>query len=238
MSWVAVAIGGSAVIGAVASSKASNKAAGAAQQSSDASIAENARQFDLVRSDTSQARALGSGAIEKLGRLYGINTTAPTDSGVDGGWTYDQATGSWSPSQQAQVSPAARAPDLSVFTQSPDYQFNLGEGQKAIDRSLVARGRGLSGAGVREGVRYASGLASTELNNYSNRLAALAGIGQTATGTSAQAGLVTAGNNSNAIMNAGNQRASAYLQNGQTISNSVNGLASNYLLMKYLGGGK
>jgi hypothetical protein len=61
---------------------------------------------------------------------------------------------------------ASKIPD---FQQSPGYQFQLSEGQKALDRSLAARGLGLSGAGVKEGIRYATGLASQDYNNYFNQ---------------------------------------------------------------------
>lgn len=125
-------------------------------------------------------------------------------------------------------------PDMSAFFESPDYQFNKDETQKALDRSLLARGRGLSGAGVREGERYASNLASGEFGNFFNRLTALAGVGQAATNTSAQAGLTTASNNSQILANAGNQRASAYMQGAEGVSNAVTGGLSNYLFLQQL----
>lgn len=126
-------------------------------------------------------------------------------------------------------------PDMSVFTESPDYQFNLAEGQKAIDRSLAARGRSLSGAGVREGVRYASGMASNELGNFYNRLANLAGIGQTATQSTAAAGMNAANNISQNHLFAGQSRASGYMNTAAGINNAVQGGLQNYMLSRYLG---
>ena len=124
--------------------------------------------------------------------------------------------------------------DMTGFTKSPDYQFNLDEGQRAIDSSLVARGRGLSGAGVKAGVRYASGMASGELDKFYNRLAGIAGIGQSAVNTTTAAGANAANNNSAAIINAGNTRASSYMTAGAGINNALQGGLSNYVLMKYL----
>lgn len=136
---------------------------------------------------------------------------------------------------------AAGAPDMSVFFESPDYQFNLAEGQKAIDRSLAARGRSLSGAGVKEGIRYASGMASNEFGNFYNRLASIAGIGQAATNSTATAGMNAANQTGAAMMYGGNARASAYLNQGQAaanmaagINNATQGGISNYLLYQYL----
>ncbi len=138
--------------------------------------------------------------------------------------------------QQAQATnaPPAGGPDMSVFTESPDYRFNLAEGQQAIDRSLAARGRTLSGAGVREGVRYASGMASNEFGNFYNRLANLAGLGQTATGSTAAAGANAANNISQNHLFAGQARASGYMQAGQAANNAVQGGIQNYMLYMYL----
>lgn len=125
-------------------------------------------------------------------------------------------------------------PDMSVFFESPDYQFNLTEGQKAIDRSLAARGRTLSGAGVREGVRYASGMASNEYGNFYNRLANLAGLGQSATQSTAAAGANAANNISQNHLFAANARANGYMQAGQAANNAVQGGIQNYMLYQYL----
>lgn len=141
----------------------------------------------------------------------------------------------WSENEATNV-PASGSPDMSAFFESPDYQFNLQQGQQALDRSLAARGRALSGAGVKEGQRFASGLASQEYGNFTNRLLQMAGIGSAATNTSANAGMQTAANMGNAFMNAGNARASGYLQGGQAINNAAQGGISNLLLSRYLGG--
>lgn len=134
----------------------------------------------------------------------------------------------------AATTPAAGTPDMSGFYESPDYQWNKQQTQQALDRSLLARGRGLSGAGVKEGERLASGLASTEFGNFFNRLTALAGMGSAATNTSAQAGLTSASNNANVALNAGNQRASIYGQTAAGVNNAVQGGLGNYLFMNYL----
>lgn len=135
---------------------------------------------------------------------------------------------------QAQTAAAGGAPDMGAFFESPDYQFNLGEGQKAIDRSLAARGRTLSGAGVREGVRYASGMASGEYNNFVNRLLTTAGLGTTGVTTSANAGMTHAGNVGAAQIGAANTRASGYMTTAAGVNNAVQGGTSNLLLSRYL----
>jgi hypothetical protein len=305
---VAAATIAGAVIGAGATAYTGNKQAGAAKSGTNASIAEQARQYNTTRADFAPYRSIGYGALSQLGKLYGIGVTSPEqfqaqqdqlfgDTMLPSGtytklmpkkdkhgniisdnigngspmhrllssdkkagdwyevWNGDKRIGTLRPggkngrfindtgtdinslrqqNSQQQSAQNPTGPDTSVFFESPDYQFNLGEGQKAIDRSLVARGRGLSGAGVKEGVRYASGMASNEFGNFYNRLANLAGLGQTATNSTALAGMNAANNNSAALQNLGNTRASIYGQTGQGINNAVQGGISNYMLSQYL----
>jgi hypothetical protein len=172
------------------------------------------------------------------GAWYGA-TYAP--DGNQGEWQQKYA-GLIKPPAAAPAAPAGAGapaagtgkPDMSVFFESPDYQFNLGEGQKAIDRSAVARGGLLSGSAVKEGQRYASGLASREFASFYDRLASQAGLGQTGIGASAAAGANAAGNIGAAYMNSGNARASAYMQGAEGINNAVQGGISNYMLNRYL----
>lgn len=125
-------------------------------------------------------------------------------------------------------------PDLSVFFASPDYQFRLGETEKALERLNSAKGRYNSGATTQEGLRYASGLASGEFANFYDRLAQQAGLGVTGIGQSASAGLNTASNIGAAAISGANARASSYLQGADAIGGAVNNIASNYLLSRYL----
>ncbi len=85
------------------------------------------------------------------------------------------------------------SPDYSAFYKSPGYDFRFQEGANAIDKSASARGKLMSGGIARELTRYGQGLASGEFNNYANRLASMAGIGQTATSATGQLGSAAAG---------------------------------------------
>lgn len=78
------------------------------------------------------------------------------------------------------------APDLQ---NDPGYQFQLAEGQKAMDRASSARGGYYSGAALRDAGKYATGLADTTYNDAYNRwlqqnaqLGGQAGQGLNATG--------------------------------------------------------
>lgn len=69
MSWVAAAIGGSALIGAGASWMASNKQSDAANNQLNYQMATDARN----RADFAPFRGLGTNAVNMIGRLYGPN---------------------------------------------------------------------------------------------------------------------------------------------------------------------
>lgn len=101
--------------------------------------------------------------------------------------------------------------DFSSFTQSPDYQFALDQGQGALDRDAAARGSLFSGGHSTDVMKFAQGLASQNYNNYYNRLAGLAGVGQTSANQLGAAGQNYANGVSGLLMgNAQNQMGSIY----------------------------
>lgn len=216
---VAVAIGGAAVVGGVSSyasgkaaAKAQKKGAEAQAQQAADQIAEERRQFDLTREDYAPYRETGTKALGSLASMYGVN---PNGSTID-------------------MSAAVRA--------TPGYQFRLNEGTKAIERSAAARGLLGSGATLKAIARYGQDYASSEYENYANRLATLAGVGQTATaGTAAAGEAAVSGMGAaraaagQAAVNSGNARASSYANTGSAINGTVNNLASMYLYQQ--GGG-
>ncbi len=75
--------------------------------------------------------------------------------------------------------------DFSGFEESPGYRFAFDEGQRALERSAASRGLLNSGATGRALVDYGTGMASQEFGNWANRLASLAGIGQSTAGQQA-----------------------------------------------------
>ena len=67
-----------------------------------------------------------------------------------------------------------------MLEMDPGYGFRLGEGLKALERMQAARGSMLSGGAMKAGTEYAQKFASGEYQNAYNRLANIAGLGQTA----------------------------------------------------------
>lgn len=118
-------------------------------------------------------------------------------------------------------------------TTNPAYQFQLKQGQQALDRSSAARGMGASGAQMKAAQQYGQGLASqeydkqynrasSEFGDYYNRLAGLAQGGQQAAGSMAQAGGQYASGASNTLGSLG-----GYLQNN--LGQAANARASGYI---------
>ena len=119
------------------------------------------------------------------------------------------------------------------FTESPGYQFRLNQGLNAVQKSAAARGLLGSGGTMKALNDYAQGQASSEFENYANRLAAMAGIGQTSTNQTGVLGANTANQIGQNQLYSGQAQASSYI-NG---ANSANAAISNgvYGLQKYLG---
>ena len=114
--------------------------------------------------------------------------------------------------------------DFSKFYQSPDYQFALDEGFKAMDRSAASRGRLYSGGYGQDLTKYGQGLATQNYGNYYNRLAGTAGVGQTTASNLGQLGQNMANSIGNQYNQIGAARASAY----QGYNQALNGQYDRY----------
>lgn len=126
------------------------------------------------------------------------------------------------------------APDFSTFYNSPGYQFNRSEGLKAVEGSAAARGGLYSGNALRALQDRGSNIASLEFGNHFNRLASLAGIGQSATNAVAGYGAQTSGNVGNALIGQGDARASGVIGSANALNSGIRDLAS---LWSYGSGG-
>lgn len=111
--------------------------------------------------------------------------------------------------------------DYSGFQNSPDYQFSLNQGIGALDKSAAARGSLYSGGHSQDLTQFAQGNANQFLNSYWNKLAGQAGQGQVTAGNLGTLGANMASNIGNYLTNAGNARASSYLQQGNIASQQI-----------------
>lgn len=106
----------------------------------------------------------------------------------------------------------------------PGYQFRLGQGQQALERSAAARGGLLSGRQMKDLTQYGQDMGSQEFQNAFNRLAGIAGIGQSATQQGNVAAGQFGGQAAENILGMGNARASGYIGRGNRATNRFNSI--------------
>lgn len=191
---------GSAVIGAASSIIGGNKAAKAQRKAAETAAATERYFYDTTRADYAPWRAAGGASITRMADLYGLNGDAARETAAAG------------------------------FTKSPGYQFRVNEALKTVERTASARGRLRSPATEMAVGRYINDyVAGPEYNSYVDRLAQIAGVGQSATAGTAAAGAQAANGISNAQMAAGNARASGYINTANAVNQGIQNVASYYL---------
>lgn len=212
MSFAITASVANSVLGYKSASNATKAQAGAA-------AAANATQrymYDQTREDTAPFRDNGLAASNRLTEMLGLK-------GGD--------------------NPLLRTFTANDMNADPVYQsglqFGLNEGTKGINRMEAAQGSMLSGATLKALTRFGNDYGSTkaaeaynrftnnQANQY-NRLAGLAGSGQTANAQIGAAGQNMANNISENQIGIGNARASGYIAQSNAIQNGINGALSAY----------
>ena len=191
---------GSTAIGTVSSIIGGNKAAKATTKAAQTASDTERYFYDTTRADEAPWREAGGRGVTRVADLYGLN-------GAD-----------------------ARAAASRDFETSPGYQFRVDQALKAVERTASARGRLRSPATEKAVGRYISDyVAGPEFQSYGDRLAQIAGVGQSATNSTAAAGAQAASGISNAQMAAGNARASGYVNTANAVNQGVQNVASYYL---------
>lgn len=117
-------------------------------------------------------------------------------------------------------------PDMSVFTNSPGYQFRRDEGQRDIGNSFAARGGAFGGDALRALTDFNQNLASEDFYSFVNQMNNMAGLGQTAAGQAGQYGQNFANQGSNALQNMGNARASGIANQYNMLGQGIGGAAN------------
>lgn len=213
---VAAAIIGGTVGGALISSSASKSAANTQAASSDKAAALSQAQYEQTRADQAPWRAAGETALSSL-------------------------TGGLAPGGQF-----TKNFTMADYQADPGYAFRLSEGQKGIESAASARGSQYSGATLKALNRFNSDQASQEYGKaYDrfnadqstdfNRLASVAGVGQTAVNQTAAAGQAAATTAGQAIQNAGTARASGYVGTANAINGTIGTIANQFQLSQLSG---
>jgi len=114
----------------------------------------------------------------------------------------------------------------SSLTNDPSYQFELGQGQTAIDRSAASRGGLYSGATLKALERFGQNTASTKLDAALGRYSTLAGLGQPGAAAISSAGMNAANQISGNQQALGNAMGANALNQGNIWGNAFNQLGA------------
>ncbi len=123
---------------------------------------------------------------------------------------------------------------MANFQTSPGYQWQLGEGLRAVDAGAAAKGMLRSGATLKGEMAYGQGLASQDFSNYYNRLFDLSKLGQNSAAGQADASTSTAKDIAQTDLSAGQSQASIIGNTTSGLGKLANNYATNSL---YAGGG-
>ena len=130
---------------------------------------------------------------------------------------------------------------LQDFQESPAYQFNLQQGQQALDKGANARGNLYAPQTLQDLSKFSQGLAGNEWNNaYSqyqnnigniwNRFNSMSQGGQSAANQTGVAGANAANNQGMSLQNAGNAQAAGIMGANTALQGGLN----NYMFYDYL----
>ena len=231
MSWVAVAIGGSALLGAYSANNAATTQANAAGQATQAQL----NMFNTQNQQQAPYRQSGYNALNQIGALgsgtYGIYDQTGNVTG--------QGTGSGYLTQQF-------GPEQFAAGIDPGYAFRLQQGQMA-NKNMSNQAGGMIGGNALKGLQdYTQGQASQEYGNAFNRfqtqrgniyntLASMAGLGQTSLGQTGQLSGQTSQGVASSIVGQGAATAGGQIGVGNALSSGFNTFGNQQYLSSLLG---
>ena len=220
----------SGLIGADAAKSAANTQAQSAQQALDF----QKQQFNTTQAQGAAGRSAGYNALNTLGSLgsgtYGMYDAQgnPTGAGTGSGYLTHQFD----------------ANDLKSGL-APNYDFMLGQGQEATNRMANAGG-GVIGGNALTGLDrytqdYAGNAYQNAFTNYQNQrtniyntLAGIAGLGQNAYNTSANASTQGANTIGNTIQGVGASQAAGTVGAANAITGGIQNAGNQYYLSQLL----
>lgn len=203
MSWVAAAVVGGTVGGALITSNAAGKAANQQAQGTSAALAENARQYDQNRADYAPYREAG---VKALGQ-FAMENDRPLDQSL------------------VQLDPGYQF-GLDQGQQAINRQTSAAGGRISGAALKAAAQYGTDYA--TSGYSAAYSRANQARTDRLNRLAALAQIGQTSTNNVSALGAQTTASNNAITQAAANNAGAATLAQGNIWGNAGNQLTALY----------
>lgn len=210
MSGVAAATIGVGLVSSYMGAQAADSAASTQANAARGAMGEQRRQYDQTRKDQEPWRQAGEKAL-----------TGMQDQGFQKDFS------------------------MADYEADPGYAFRMAEGQKALERSASARGNLMGSGTMKSLARYSQGVASDEygkaydrFNNNNNmrfnRLASLAGTGQTAVNQTAAAGQNMANNNADLQTQIGNAQAAGQVGSANAITSGISNGIGNWMTMSQM----
>lgn len=184
--------GGLSLVGSVMQSRASSDAASMQSEASDRGIAEQRRQFDMIRELLKPYVSTGEEALDVNKAILGLNGQE---------------------AQQAQVA---------AVENSPLFQSMLRSGEDAILANASATGGLRGGNTQGALAQFRPAMLSQELQNRYANIAGLTSLGQQSAAGLGNAGLQTGQMISNTLAQQGAARAGGALESGRVMSNLFN----------------
>lgn len=118
--------------------------------------------------------------------------------------------------------------DTSGFTNSPDYQFAVQQGTKALDAGAASKGNLWGGGADADRISLGQGLATQYANNYWNKISGLANQGLSAANSQGQFGQQTANNVGGLLSSNGQANASGIVGSNNAWGNTIGQLGNIY----------
>jgi hypothetical protein len=143
------------------------------------------------------------------------------------------------------TAPLTRPFSLADFQESPNYQFNLQQGQKAIEKASAARGMFYAPQTLQDISKFSQGMASNEfMNSYNmfnqnqksiwDRLYAMSGGGQNAAAQTGAFGTQVGGQVGNNITGGGNAQAAGIIGQGNALAGIGNNAYNSYVMQQIM----
>lgn len=168
----------------------------AAKKSANGAANNQMAMFQQMQQNLSPWMSTGSGALSQLAMLFGLG-------GQNGGVPNTGAM-------------------TSALENFPGYQFGLGQGMQALDRSAASRGLLLSGGQLKDAQAFGQGYAMQNAwQPYISMLSGLSSLGENAAAGVGQAGIQTGANMAGPLQNAGQAQSNMYQGLGNTLQQSL-----------------
>jgi hypothetical protein len=186
-----------AVVGAVAGVAGSAIQADATKSAASGAINAQTAAEERARVALSPYNDAGQGAVEAVRGLSGAN------------------------------GPDAMSAALGSYQQSPGYQWQLGQGLRAVDAGAASQGILHSGATIKGEIGYAEGLAKQDFQTYYNNLFNLANLGENAAAKTGNNAVTTGQGIAGTDVSTGAALTSIYGNEAKGLTNTLNNYANN-----------